>query len=79
MQKQAFIGTIYSEFYTRSQTYRPLVNSWEVAIITCKILQVINKVRTCTYMTIPNSQSAWFNYIYIQFNKTKTIFLLLDT
>ena len=41
MQKQVFTGIIYPEFYTRCQNFRPLVSSWEVGIITCKILQVI--------------------------------------
>ena len=27
MQKQVFTGIIYLEFYTRSQNFRPLVNS----------------------------------------------------
>ena len=43
MQKQVFTGKIYPAFYTRCQNVRPLVSSWEVGIITCKILQVINK------------------------------------
>ena len=44
MQKQVFTGIIYPEFYTRCQNFRPLVSSWEVGIITCKILQVINEM-----------------------------------